>query len=121
LQKLANTWALIQRCGGKPRRWLKAGKRHVMRDAVTNFRLPPAVPDWPRSAPERERSVRSTGRQVTRKPHSKRLRVDISSTDFPRFDRNSNRGGESSDPVPAPQTIYYDFEHPSHVLLSVIG
>ena len=30
-----------------------------------------------------------------------RLRVDISSADFPRFDRNTNRGGEEGPPVTA--------------------
>lgn len=49
-----------------------------------------------------------------------RLRLDISSADFPRFDRNSNRGGEPGLPVPAIQTIYHDPQHPSHLLISVL-
>lgn len=49
------------------------------------------------------------------------LRLDVSSADFPRFDRNTNRGGEPGPPLPAMQRIYRDAEHPSHVLLSVIG
>jgi uncharacterized protein len=49
-----------------------------------------------------------------------RLRLDISSADFPRFDRNSNRGGEPGDPVPAHQTIYHDAERPSCLVLSVL-
>jgi predicted acyl esterase len=49
------------------------------------------------------------------------LRVDISSADFPHFDRNANRGGEPGDPVPAHQTIYRDPEHPSHLIASVLG
>jgi predicted acyl esterase len=49
-----------------------------------------------------------------------RIRVDIASADFPRFDRNSNRGGEPGDPVPARQSIYHDRDHPSHLLLSVL-
>ena len=49
-----------------------------------------------------------------------RLRVDISSADFPRFDRNSNRGGEPGDPIPARQTVYHDADHPSHLLFSVL-
>lgn len=48
------------------------------------------------------------------------LRLDVSSADFPRFDRNSNRGGEPGPPVAAVQTIFHDPEHPSHLLLSVI-
>jgi uncharacterized protein len=49
-----------------------------------------------------------------------RLRLDISSADFPRFDRNTNCGGESRDPISARQTIYHDPEHPSHLLLPVL-
>jgi hypothetical protein len=50
-----------------------------------------------------------------------RLRVDISSADFPRFDRNTNRGGEPGDPISAQQTIYHDPERPSHLLLAILG
>ena len=49
-----------------------------------------------------------------------RLRVDISSADFPHFDRNSNRGGEPGDPIPAQQTVYHDRDHPSHLLVSTL-
>jgi len=49
-----------------------------------------------------------------------RIRVDICSADFPRFDRNSNRGGQSGQPVVAAQTIYHDSDHPSHLLLPVL-
>ena len=49
-----------------------------------------------------------------------RLRLDISSADFPRFDRNANRGGEPGPPVKAVQRIYHDLEHPSHLLLSLL-
>jgi uncharacterized protein len=50
-----------------------------------------------------------------------RVRVDISSADFPHFDRNTNRGGQAGDPIPAQQTIYHDAMHPSHLLLPVLG
>lgn len=50
-----------------------------------------------------------------------RLRVDISSADFPHYDRNSNRGGKPGDPIAAKQAIYHDPEHPSHLLVSVLG
>jgi uncharacterized protein len=50
-----------------------------------------------------------------------RLCLDISSADFPRFDRNTNRGGEPGGPVQAKQTIYHDAEHPSHLQISVVG
>jgi uncharacterized protein len=49
-----------------------------------------------------------------------RLRVDVSSADFPHFDRNSNRGGKPGEPIPAHQTVYYDRHHPSHLLVSVL-
>lgn len=50
-----------------------------------------------------------------------RLRVDISSSDFPKLDRNSNLGGAPGRSVPATQSIYHDRERPSHLSLSVIG
>jgi predicted acyl esterase len=50
-----------------------------------------------------------------------RLRIDISSADFPRFDRNSNRGGVQGPPMPAEQCIYHDAEHPSYLIASVLG
>ena len=49
-----------------------------------------------------------------------RLRLDISSADFPRFDRNTNLGGVSGEPLSAQQTIYHDARHPSHLLLPVL-
>ena len=48
-----------------------------------------------------------------------RIRLDISSSDFPRFDRNANLGGAPGDPVPATQTIYRDASHPSHLVLPI--
>jgi len=50
-----------------------------------------------------------------------RLRVDISSADFPRFDRNTNRAGEDGAPIPAQQRICHDARHPSHLLLPILG
>lgn len=49
-----------------------------------------------------------------------RIRLDISSADFPRFDRHTNRAGEAGDPIPALQTIYHDTERPSRLILSVL-
>jgi len=52
-----------------------------------------------------------------------RVRVEISSSNFPRFDRNLNTGepfGVGSKPLKAAQGIYHDKQHPSHVLLPVI-
>jgi uncharacterized protein len=44
-----------------------------------------------------------------------RLRVDIASADFPKFDRNTNRGGDPGPPLTAEQAIYHDPGHPSHL------
>jgi hypothetical protein len=50
-----------------------------------------------------------------------RLRLDISSADFPRFDRNTNRGGAPGAPLPALQTLYHDAQHASHLCISVLN
>lgn len=52
-----------------------------------------------------------------------RLRVEISSSDFPRLARNLNTGNEfgmSDEIAVADQTIYHSKEYPSHVLLPVM-
>jgi len=49
-----------------------------------------------------------------------RMRVEISSSNFPRYDRNSNRGGEPGKPIVAHQKIYHDSRRASHLLLPVI-
>jgi putative CocE/NonD family hydrolase len=52
-----------------------------------------------------------------------RIRVDISSSNFPRFDVNPNTGGPLGLPgtiVVAENTIYHDTDHPSHLVLPVV-
>jgi putative CocE/NonD family hydrolase len=53
-----------------------------------------------------------------------RIRVEVSSSNFPRFDRNPNTGRllreGSSEMRPARQTVLHTAEHPSHVLLPVV-
>jgi putative CocE/NonD family hydrolase len=52
-----------------------------------------------------------------------KLRVDISSSNFPRFDRNLNTGenaGRSSNMVKAENTVYHDAQHPSALILPVV-
>ncbi len=54
-----------------------------------------------------------------------RLRLEVSSSNFPRFDRNSNTGGliarESREQYrPAVNRIFHDATHPSHLILPVI-
>ena len=51
------------------------------------------------------------------------IRVEVSSSNFPRFDRNLNTGADqatSRDFISATNTILHDTEHPSVLLLSVI-
>lgn len=57
-------------------------------------------------------------------PEGSRLRVEVASASFPFFSRNLNTGKHNeteTEFVKAKQTIYHDKEHPSHVLLPVIG
>jgi putative CocE/NonD family hydrolase len=52
-----------------------------------------------------------------------RLRVEISSSNFPRFDRNLNTGEDQATGTrmqTARQTVFHDRRHPSHVVLPVI-
>lgn len=48
-----------------------------------------------------------------------RLRVDISSADFPKLERNANTGGEPGPPVRAQQTVFHGAAYPSHLLACV--
>jgi putative CocE/NonD family hydrolase len=55
-----------------------------------------------------------------------RIRLEISSSSFPRFDRNTNTGGAiaadgDSACVVAHNTIYHDRDRPSHLLLPMVG
>jgi uncharacterized protein len=52
-----------------------------------------------------------------------RLRVEISSSNFPRFDRNPNTGapfGEGAELQRATQMILHDEQHPSRIILPVV-
>jgi putative CocE/NonD family hydrolase len=52
-----------------------------------------------------------------------RIRLEVSSSNFPRFDRNLNTGedtGTGTAMVKATQTVYHTREYPSHVVLPVI-
>ena len=58
---------------------------------------------------------------VFRKGHQ--IRLEISSSNFPRFDRNLNTGesiAAGAHFVPALQTVLHSSEHPSHVTLPVV-
>ena len=52
-----------------------------------------------------------------------RIRLDVSSSDFPNFDRNHNTGGNDyadATLIAARQTVSHDAARPSHVILPVI-
>jgi putative CocE/NonD family hydrolase len=52
-----------------------------------------------------------------------RIRVEISSSNFPRFDRNLNTGedqGTGITMIKATQTIYHGQQYPSHIVLPII-
>ena len=58
---------------------------------------------------------------VFRKGH--RIRVDVSSSNFPRFDRNPNTGGVfgvETEVRKATQTLCHTREYPSHITLPII-
>ena len=51
------------------------------------------------------------------------IAVAISSSNFPRIDRNLNTGGDNqqeSDYVTADQMVFHDAQHPSHIVLPII-
>ena len=52
-----------------------------------------------------------------------RIRVEVSSSNFPRFDRNTNTGkriAEDTELKPALQTILHSAQHPSHITLPIV-
>lgn len=58
---------------------------------------------------------------VFKRGHS--IRIEVSSSNFPRFDRNPNTGlkpGEDAELLPATQTVLHDLDHPSHVILPLM-
>ena len=58
---------------------------------------------------------------VFKKGH--RIRVHITSSNFPMWDRNPNTGheqGMSAKVIPAEQTIYHNRKYPSHIMLPII-
>jgi putative CocE/NonD family hydrolase len=54
-----------------------------------------------------------------------RIRVEISSSNFPTFDRNSNSGkplieASTADWLVATQTVFHDGRYPSHIVLPIV-
>jgi putative CocE/NonD family hydrolase len=84
-------------------------------------------PDEPRllEPGEVERYRIEIGPVGVRIPAGHRLRVDVSSSDFPLWDRNLNSGGPIGSEgamaaVVATQAVLHDAAHPSHVTLPVL-
>ena len=53
-----------------------------------------------------------------------RIRLEVTSSNFPRFDRNLNSGealATGTRLTVAHQTIYHSVEYPSHVILPIIS
>lgn len=52
-----------------------------------------------------------------------RIRIEVSSSNFPRFDRNLNTGGnnyDESEGITAHNTIHHSRKHPSHIKLPIV-
>ena len=52
-----------------------------------------------------------------------RLRLEVSSRNFPRFDRNLNTGEDPAvavNSIPASNTVYHDGEHPSALVVPIV-
>ena len=59
---------------------------------------------------------------VFKKGH--RIRVDVSSSNFPRFDANPNTGeplGKNRRSVTADNTVYHNAAYPSHIILPIVA
>ena len=53
-----------------------------------------------------------------------RIRLEVSSSHFPRWDRNMNTGGNNYDEtegIPAHNTVHHSPEYPSHIILPVVS
>jgi putative CocE/NonD family hydrolase len=87
------------------------------------YRDSPEKPGWlvPGQAYKFSLDLWSTS-NLFRKGHS--LRLEISSSNFPRFDRNLNTGGDPKTAekyVSANNVIYHDSAHPSAILLPIVA
>ena len=52
-----------------------------------------------------------------------RIRLEVSSSNFPRFDRNPNTGrtfGADADMSRATQSVFHDADHEAHLILPII-
>ena len=97
----------VNLCDGIIRgRYRESTERQVLLEPGTVYEF--TIDLWPTS-------------NVFKKGH--RIRVDISSSNFPRFDRNPNTGnkfGEDAELRVARQQVLHDAAHQSHIILPVI-
>ena len=99
-----SSWNL---CDGIIRgRYRESTERQVLLEPGTVYEF--TIDVWPTS-------------NVFKKGH--RIRVDIASSNFPRFDRNTNTGNviaADAEVRVAHQQVFHDAAHPSHIILPVI-
>jgi putative CocE/NonD family hydrolase len=96
-----------------------AGKAYNVTDGILR-RAYPAAEEKPAPTYEIKIDLWPTS-MLFRKGH--RIRVEVSSSNFPRYDRNPNTGRDIStetSPVTAMQTVYHSPGRLSHILLPVI-
>ena len=99
------------------------GRVNLVQDGVlrTPFRAPGAPPLTPGEVYALDIDLWSTSYVVAA---GHRLRVEVTSSDFNRYDRNPNTGatfGREARPVVARQTVYSDARWPSYIEVSVAG
>jgi hypothetical protein len=101
------------------------GYCHMIQEGIIRARYKdtPELPSLIQPAKVYEFKINLLATSYVFKP-GHRLRVEISSSNFNRFDRNLNTGnelGKDDEVVIARQTIYHDLSHPSHILLPIFS
>jgi putative CocE/NonD family hydrolase len=102
------------------------GRAEILTDGIlrARYRESFTMPKWlePGQVYELHLDLWATS-NLFKKGH--RIRLEVSSSNFPRFDRNTNTGGAIEtetelDVVQAVNRVYHDAAHPSHLLLPII-
>jgi putative CocE/NonD family hydrolase len=100
------------------------GRAYILRDGIirARSRTPGAPPSLIEPGRVYEYSLDLGATSNVFKP-GHRIRIEVSSSNFPLYDRNSNTGnpiGADANLQAANQTIFHDENHPSHILLPLI-
>jgi len=93
------------------------GKAYNISDGI----LRRAYPDAQRGSPNEITIELWPTSMLFRRGH--RIRIEVSSSNYPRYDRNPNTGGNiltETVPVAATQTVYHGVDAPSRIILPVI-